>query len=122
MEHEDDLDLTIDEEPTEPTETEETEETEEPTETEETEEPTETEETDSAATSDVLEGIAALADGIRELRDIMVSIKDGFGILVENGATVKEPEEVLPPNEGEEFDDIDGYENVLALDELDLDM
>ena len=101
MEHEDDLDLTIDEEPT---------------------EPTETEKTESAATSDVLEGIAALADGIRELRDIMVSIKDGFGILVENGATVKEPEEVLPPNEGEEFDDIDGYENVLALDELDLDM
>ena len=108
----DELDLSIDEE------TEETEEAEEAEETEETEEAEEAEE----ANDEVISAISELGSAIRELRDIMVSIKDGFGILVENGATVKEPEEVLPPAESADNDDADEFENVLALDELDLDM
>lgn len=60
---------------------------------------------------------------IEELKGMVLSVKDGMSVFVENGATIKESadEEAMP--DAVEFDtDGDVSELVYALDDLDLDM
>ena len=82
----------------------------------------ETEETEEAF--DLEEEFAELKQAIAEVLGVANAIKEGFGVFVENGATVKEPDDVLPldATAGEDEFEEDEFENVLALDELDLDI
>ena len=69
-----------------------------------------------------MEAFEQLKGAIADVMGVVNALKEGFGIFVENGATVKEEPEEVTPNPEPEDEYEDEFENVLALDGLDLDI